>query len=262
MVTTHRMLALYEAKMIHHFDYRWATYDRDGSIRDVTQREKQDPDFVVLPRYWVREEVVADRLDARWDHDWVLGFRDICRSTDERTCIATRFPRAAVSNKLPLVLAGGVSDAESRCLQANLSSLAFDYVARQKQSSTSMNFFILMQLTVLPPSTFRAMRQWSGGVSLDSWITRRVEVIEAFNRTGIYFEARAELDAAFFHLYGIERDDVDYIMETFPIVKRKDIAAHGEYRTKRLILEIYDAMAEAERAGVPYVSPFDEATDS
>ena len=39
------------------------------------------------------------------------------------------------------------------------------------------------------------------------------------------FAMRAELDAAFFHLYGIERDDVDYIMETFPIVKRKDVAA-------------------------------------
>ena len=49
-------------------------------------------------------------------------------------------------------------------------------------------------------------------------------------------------------------------METFPIVKRKDIAEHGEYRTKRMILEIYDAMAEAERTGVPYASPFDEMT--
>ena len=28
------------------------------------------------------------------------------------------------------------------------------------------------------------------------------------------FAMRAELDAAFFHLYGIERDDVDYIMAT------------------------------------------------
>lgn len=63
----------------------------------------------------------------------------------------------------------------------------------------------------------------------------------------------------FFHLYGIERDDVDYIMETFPIVKRKDIAEHGEYRTKRMILEIYDAMAEAEATGILYKSPFDEA---
>ena len=46
---------------------------------------------------------------------------------------------------------------------------------------------------------------------------------------------RCELDALYFHLYGIERDDVAYIMDTFPIVKRKDEAAHGEYRTKRVI---------------------------
>ena len=39
------------------------------------------------------------------------------------------------------------------------------------------------------------------------------------------FKLRVELDAAFFHLYGIERDDVDYIMETFPVVKRKTSSA-------------------------------------
>ena len=71
------------------------------------------------------------------------------------------------------------------------------------------------------------------------------------------FLLRCELDAAFFHLYGIERDDVDYIMETFPIVKRKDEAAHGEYRTKRVILEIYDQMARAAETGQPYQTPLD-----
>ena len=72
-------------------------------------------------------------------------------------------------------------------------------------------------------------------------------------------ELNANSTPLFFHLYGIERADVDYIMETFPIVKRKEIAEHGEYRTKRLILEIYDAMAEAESTGVPYASLFDKA---
>jgi len=56
-------------------------------------------------------------------------------------------------------------------------------------------------------------------------------------------ERRAQLDALYFHLYGIDRDDVDYIMETFRIVKRKDIAAHGFYRTKDLILKYYDDQA-------------------
>jgi hypothetical protein len=41
-------------------------------------------------------------------------------------------------------------------------------------------------------------------------------------------------------------------MDTFPIVKRKDEETWGEFRTKRVILEIYDAMAEAMRTGVSY----------
>ena len=95
------------------------------------------------------------------------------------------------------------------------------------------------------------------------------------------FLLRCELDAAFFHLYlpaeangdwrpaegettedlarlkanfPTPRDAVAYIMDTFPIVKRKDEEKWGEYRTKRVILEIYDAFAEAERTGVAYVS--------
>ncbi len=103
------------------------------------------------------------------------------------------------------------------------------------------------------------------------------------------FQIRCELDAAFFHLYlptdeqgrwkparvaeGAVRDEtpeelatlekafptprdaVAYIMETFPIVKRKDEATHGHYRTKDKILEIYDAMQQAIITGTPYQSP-------
>jgi hypothetical protein len=90
------------------------------------------------------------------------------------------------------------------------------------------------------------------------------------------FLIRCELDAVFFHLYlGSEeewskqgarelltyfpkpRDAVDYILETFPIVKGKDEQKHGEYRTKRVILEIYDEMAEAMRTGATYQTRLD-----
>lgn len=66
------------------------------------------------------------------------------------------------------------------------------------------------------------------------------------------FMLRCELDAAFFHLYGISQDDAAYIMDTFPIVRRKDEDKHGHYRTKDTILEIYAALAEAQRTGQPY----------
>ena len=47
-------------------------------------------------------------------------------------------------------------------------------------------------------------------------------------------------------------------MDTFPIVRRKDEEEfNGEYRTKRVILEIYDAMQEATRTGHPYQTRLD-----
>ena len=57
---------------------------------------------------------------------------------------------------------------------------------------------------------------------------------------------RARLDALYFHLYGIGRDDADYILSTFPIVERHDRAAHGRYLTRDLILAWMNALAAGE----------------
>jgi hypothetical protein len=68
---------------------------------------------------------------------------------------------------------------------------------------------------------------------------------------------RAEVEAAVFHLYGIGRPDVEYIMDTFPVVKREDEAAHGTYRAKDLILDAYDRMEEARKTGDVYQTLLD-----
>ncbi|NOZ49409.1 MAG: hypothetical protein GXP37_05085 [Chloroflexi bacterium] len=54
---------------------------------------------------------------------------------------------------------------------------------------------------------------------------------------------RAELDALYAHLYGLTREELAYILDTFPIVRRKDEERWGEYRSKRLVLEDYAALA-------------------
>lgn len=54
----------------------------------------------------------------------------------------------------------------------------------------------------------------------------------------------AELDALYAHLYGLTRDELAYILGTFPIVRRKDEAKYGEYRTKRVILENYEVLQD------------------
>ena len=98
-------LPLYEAKLIHHYDHRWASYGGDGSSRDVTLAEKQDAEFQETPRYWVERGEVQTRLKAQgWDRQWLMGWRDICRGTDERTVIASIAPMVGVGNQMPLMV--------------------------------------------------------------------------------------------------------------------------------------------------------------
>ncbi|QZL08370.1 N-6 DNA methylase (plasmid) [Streptomyces sp. BHT-5-2] len=278
-----RLLPLYEAKMLHHYDHRWATYTDEGDTRDFSIAEKQAPDTVALPRYWTSEQSiptgavdkhgaelkadgVCQRLANRgWTRDWLLGWRDICRATDERTAISFAFPKASAGNKVPLMTADR-SPSELAGLIACLSSFVYDFASRQKVGGTSMNFFIWKQLPALPPE---AVARHSVTVTprvLE--LTYTAKDMTPFARdlgdTGAPFRwnesrraiIRAELDALFFHLYGINRDDVSYILDTFPIVKRKDEAAHGTYRTKDLILAEYDRMAAA---GLTLETPLDES---
>lgn len=152
-----------------------------------------------------------------------------------------------------------------------LDSLALDFLARQKGGGTQLDYFLIKQLAVLLPQELSAVTSWDRSARMSDWIrVRFVELIftayelEPFARDmgdacapfqwnpERRFLLRAELDAAFFHLYGIVRDDVDYILDTFPITRRKDEAAQGEYRTKRVILEVFDAMQSAIDTGEPY----------
>jgi hypothetical protein len=71
------------------------------------------------------------------------------------------------------------------------------------------------------------------------------------------FLLRAELDAAYFYLYGLSHEDAGHVLDSFPIVRKDDEKAYGEYRTKGAILERYDAMEEAVRSGRAYVTRLD-----
>ncbi|MFB7288106.1 Eco57I restriction-modification methylase domain-containing protein [Actinacidiphila glaucinigra] len=249
-----RMLPLYEAKMLHHYDHRWATYDPDGSTRDLTLGEKQDPTTSALPRYWVaRAEVDAATAHKGWQREWVMGFRKICRATDERTAISYAFPAGGLGDSGNLLMPTAVTS--PALMYTNTVSLALDYVLRQKLGGTNLNFFQFEQLPVIPPNqlgvhlTFirpRALELTYTAADMASFAQDLGDTDSPFrwddNRRAVI---RAELDALFFHLYGIARDDVDYILETFPIVKRKDEAKYGSYRTKELILDLYDRMAGA-----------------
>lgn len=378
---TSTSLPLYEAKMIHQFDHRWATYRWDASeqevvTEDVSDAHKARADFVVQPRYWVEERHVLSRLAAvprcvtqAWDAQdedklrialatwiaadaaddalaelrgdtasarqraidrggrlfnalhadestwlkaatveqcrgvsplseeelaglqaapdlivathrildrrsprWLMGWRDICRATDERTVIASVMPRVAVGHTAPLFFTS--SDARGVAAKlGNWSSIVLDYIARQKIGGTHLTYGYLKQFPILAPNAYteadlayivpRVLELTYTAQDLAPWAadlgyTGKPFTFDPTRRA----ELRAELDAYYARLYGLTRDELRYILDpsdthgpdyptvTFPGLKRNEIAAFGEYRTRRLVLAAWDALQKSAASKV------------
>ena len=274
------MLPLYEAKMIHHFDHRFGTYEaqsvaqaNQGKLPELDDIAHADPCRVTQPRYWVPEEHVSAWMEDTWDKHWLLGWRDVTGAGVIRTVIACIIPRTAVNHTFPLMMPSR-NPRLVTALYANLSSIAFDYCARQKVGGLHLTYFALRQLPALHPEVYAMPAPWAPSIQIRDWLLPRVLELTytAWNLKAFAedcgddgapfiwnperrFHLRCEIDAAFFHMYGISRDDADYILDTFPVLKQSEERVYDEYRTKRVVLEIYDSFAAAAKEGVPYDSP-------
>ncbi len=261
---------LYVGRMIYNYDHRSShvTTNEDNLHNaalstNLTAAEKALPDSFPTPQYWVSESDVPE-LGRR---EWAISFRDIARATDMRTMIAAIIPTVAAGNKLPLLLPDSTaSNADyskfGPLVLANLNAVVFDFVVRQKVQSTSMNWFIVEQLPLIRPEQFE---QTLGKTDIADYVRGEVlrlsytaHDLAPFARDLGYDGApftwdeddrrhrMARLDALFFHLYGINRDDAAYILDTFPIVREQDTKAHGHYLTKALILAYMNAVAAGD----------------
>jgi hypothetical protein len=271
-------MPLYEAKMVHQFNHRFGDY----AMQPVGSQSTQLPtvpgemyaraDWEPLSRYWVDSHAVREQLQ-NWEQDWLLGWRRIARSTDERTLIVSLIPVTAVGDSL--FLATPRNTRSVVCLLANWNSFVTDYLVRQKIGGINLNFFTMRQIPSLPPAEYDAVPPWLGA-SLRDWISVRVleltytswamqPVASDLGYAGApfiwnaerRFLIRCELDAVFFHLYGVQRDDVQFMLTTFPIIEQHDLRTYGAYRTRDKILEIYDAIAAAMAARTVYRTVID-----
>jgi hypothetical protein len=184
----------------------------------------------------------------------MIGFRGIQNPTNERTAIFTALPLGGAGNSLPLVFLAE-ADAYTACgLLAGFSSFVLDFVTRRKMGNPNLNLFIVKQLPVLPPKTY-TLELLDLIVPSVLELTFTAHNLAPFARDLGYdgppfiwdeerrAHLRAKLDGIYAHLYGLSRDDFEYILGTFPIVERNDIKEYGEFRTKRLCLEAYDRFA-------------------
>ena len=258
-------LPLYQGRMIHQFDHRANSVrvNPDSThnpylSEQVTQQQHADPHFLPQSQYWVPATAVEATFTESCDY--ALAFRDIARSTDVRTVIASIAPKYGYGNKVPLFIPDDALT--TTYLVANLNAVCLDFVARQKIQGTNLNLYMLEQFPVIAPEDYD--RQFGNTTARDLVrdhvlrLTYTAEDMVPFARDlgcdGPPFiwnqeerrHLRARLDALYFHLYGVSRDDADYILSTFPIVQREDEAEFGTYRTRSLILAYMSAFAAGD----------------
>lgn len=143
-------LPLYESKMIWHYDHRFGTYKGVDSRTSTqtptpTLEQYQDPEYIIKPWYWLSKEMVEDKTKR----NWFLGFRDITNTTNERTVISSLLGLAGVGHTQPLIFVESATEALH--LNSILSSLMYDFIARQKIGGTHLTYGYFQQLATSDP---------------------------------------------------------------------------------------------------------------
>ena len=257
-------LPLYEGKMVQAFDHRAASVvvnpknlNRPAQPREASLDEHSNSGWLPEPQFWVPQ------ANCGWSPEaaWVVGFKEITAPTNARTFIAALIPTVGFGNKVPILKPEAVERNEW-LLVANLNSMVFDFVTRQKVQGQTLNLFIIEQLPVIAPDDY-GMRL--GNTTARDMVRDHVlrltytaddmaPLARDLGYNGPPFNwdeeerrhLRARLDALYFHLYGLSHEDAEYVLSTFPIVQREDEAKFGAYRTRNLILAYMSALAAGD----------------
>ncbi|MDF0591548.1 Eco57I restriction-modification methylase domain-containing protein, partial [Candidatus Methanocrinis natronophilus] len=273
-------LPLYEGRMIDILDHRLAStinkkikLQRSAESRILNNEEKQNPYNLAMPRYWINSADAKGSIPTEfYSRGWAFGYMSITSATNARTAIASIIPLSGFGNSITALISNYSAKLQSS-IAANFSCFVFDYICKQKVSGNNFNNFIVKQLPVLPPDRYtpelldlivpKVVELTYTAWDLEPFAQDILEEVgaETWNR---WFPdnpladgkpapfrwdedrraaLRAELDAIYAHLYGLTGEELDYILETFPIVKRKDVERYGSFRTKEMILERYGEYA-------------------
>ena len=256
-------LPLYEAKMIQMYDHQAASvvvnpenWFRQGQTDPTTLVAHQNPEFSVSPRWWA-EQVAIKKAIGDSMPPALLAFKNVTSPTNQRTMIASFIPSVGVINSAPLIRFGDkITPALQCCFLANLNAFVLDYVIRQKIGNVNLNYFLIEQFPMLSPDFFLLRCPWDKRQNLEKWVSERVLKLTCTSNDMIplakvakfkklvykwnpaeRLDLQAQLDAAFFILYGIKQDDVEYILSTFSGVRKESESMFNASNTLDRILK-------------------------
>ncbi len=250
-----RLFPIYESKMIWLYNHRFASFKdctkeeiRKGHARKVL-KEKENTYYYTEPRYWIDEiHFTNKKKNWEWESEWLISVRSITNARNSRTCISTIIPNYPTVHTINHII--GLSAIESLYLCSIMNSMVFDYCTRMKVGGTHFAQFIIEQLPIIP------FKKWFKYI--DILKDKCIELfytshdLESFANDCGYrgkpfkwneerrMQILCEIDAIYALLYGLNKAEIKFIIETFPIIKKNEILQFGEYKTKNLILEYYD----------------------
>ncbi|MFV1594061.1 N-6 DNA methylase [Phaeobacter sp. JH20_36] len=266
-----RYVPLYESKMFAIYDHRATSYasrgeERGNRVLPATElADHSNPNFEVEPFYWVPDSEVKTALKD-FKYSAMLVFNKVTGTSNERTFLPCIIPVAGFGDSLNLLNSDKTVHLY-QALYANCASIVLDFVVRRKVGGVNINFFHVQQFPIVSPSYYTEPRL--------AFITPRVLELTYTSHSLAPFARdlghdgppfawdedrrallRADLDAFYARAYGLTRDELRYILdpadvkgpdypsETFRVLKEKEIRQHGEYRTRRLVLEAWDRMEQ------------------
>ncbi len=276
-----KWLPLYEAKMVWHYDHRFGDYNTfetrpSSKLPEQTLDNYHRSEYIPMPWYWVNIANINARTNDFDSTKWIICFRDVTNSTNMRTMVTCIIPYCATNHKTPNILCKKIPLLLKIVLYSNLNSITLDYLVRLKMGGMSMGYFILKQLPIIPPEYYtkelvefigakvieltytandldgfgKAVLQEIGLEKWNSWFpantVKNGKVTPFIWDEERRFTLQRELDAIYAHIYGLSKLDLEYILDTFPIVEKNDIEKYGYFRTKNEVIIYYDEYSDIQ----------------
>ena len=258
-------LPLYEGRMIDAFDHRAKIYvSGHGNSSKWLEPSFGDPAKQIVPQWRVSRSDIPAKLGNRCDR-YRIGFGDVANPRNERSFVATLIaPGTICGDKVPTI--DFPSDYQWAYMPwlAVANSFTMDWLVRSKLASAKLSSTLMDSLPfprysvghpvveLIAPIALRLIctsvemtRYWNE-MSSYGWcepIDLSSVPAEAIVDPDLRTRERARIDAIVAkRVYGLNEDELSYLLDQFPVVEKRDRQRYGEYRTKRLVLEHFRAV--------------------
>jgi hypothetical protein len=265
-------IPVYEGRMVSIFDHRAKAYlSGRGRAAEWEELSFSSPNKAVRPQWHIDPSQLPPEVMQRIKR-YRVGFCDVASPTNERSLVAALIPPNCVcGHKVPTFTFKEGYEWQYMVWLAVANSFTMDFVVRKKISLT-MSYTVLDSLPfprlcvddptarLLVPLSLRLTCVSSEMIDYWNLVAKCgfVEPVDSDSRSpGLIEDNERELSLSTVEaivaskVFGLSRNELAFIMDTFPIVRRKDEAQFGEYRTRRLVLEAFDRQADSQMEGAP-----------